>query len=409
MKAGTRVLESIYNQVVNSASLYVYILLNDTNACILKQLFEEKWARKKIGKPFFGIPKFHNFLKKSKTNMLIRTNWCKPAHTTAMSRSAKFDETLEKAISFLLDYKPDYVHPVTNISNLCKLLYLDFFQDTIQDSTTEDDNSIYQRLSIAGKILVLDIDYKTDVETKQDCITNVMLVLASNFDQFNYKNHLNENIFLNNLTREQTLSKFYHNVKIMKNMDDCTDMDKGSTDFFQYYNNTVKDLFDYFATKLNINADHISINKNDELNMVLSIGNVDVLRIIPVFKNATADSVKLLEYNSGTWEERDTKATKFLCFKVHFPIDIQFNERMSSLLGPDNFQNNKSLNFYDLKVDGLTLNAELMNKNFEMLWKWVYWYTVILEKSTSLTDDGESIMKNGQLLKFENEIGTWTF
>lgn len=326
-----------------------------------------------------------------------------------MSRSAKFDETLERAISFLLDYKPDYVHPVTNISNLCKLLYLDFFQDTIQDSTTEDDNSIYQRLSIAGKILVLDIDYKTDVETKQDRITNVMLVLASNFDQFNYKNHLNENIFLNNLTREQTLSKFYHNVKIMKNMDDCTDMDKESTDFFQYYNNTIKDLFDYFVAKLNINADHVSINKNDELNMVLSIGNVDVLRIIPVFKNATADSVKLLEYNSGTWEERDTKATKFLSFKVHFPIDIQFNERMSSLLGPDNFQNNKSLNFYDLKVDGLTLNAELMNKHFEMLWKWVYWYTVILEKSTSLTDDGESIKKNGQLLKFENEIGTWTF
>lgn len=340
---------------------------------------------------------------------MINNNWCITAHTTAMSRSAKFDETLEKAISFLLDYKPDYVHPVTNISNLCKLLYLDFFQDTIQDSTTEDDNSIYQRLSIAGKILVLDIDYKTDVETKQDRITNVMLVLASNFDQFNYKNHLNENIFLNNLTKEQTLSKFYHNVKIMKNMDDCTDMEKGSVDFFQYYNNTIKDFFKYFVTKLNINTDHISINKNDELNMVLSIGNNDVLRIIPVFKSATTDSVRLLEYNNDTWEERDILATRFLCFKVHFPIDIQFNERMSSLLGPDNFQNNKSLNFYDLKVNGLALNAELMNKNFEMLWKWVYWYTVILEKSTSLTDDGESIMKNGQLLKFENEIGTWTF
>jgi len=82
---------------------------------------------------------------------------------------------------------------------------------------------------------------------------------------------------------------------------------------------------------------------------------------------------------------------------------------MSSLLGPDNFQNNKSLNFYDLKVDGLKVSAELMNKHFGTLWKWVYWYTLILEKSTSLTDDGESIMKNGQLLKFENEIGTWTF
>lgn len=325
-----------------------------------------------------------------------------------MSRSAKFDETLEKAISLLLDYKPDYVHPVTNISNLCKLLYLDFFQDTIQDSTTEDDNSLCQRLSIAGKILVLDIDYKTDVETKHDRITNVMLVLASNFDQFNYKNHVDENIFLNNLTKEQTLSKFYRNVKIMKNMDDCTDMDKGSTDFFQYYNNTMKDLFTYLATKLNISADHIRINKNDELNMVLVIDNSDVLRIMPEFKTATAESATILEYNNGIWEERDITASKFMCFKVLFPTDIQFNERMSSLLGPDNFQNNKSLNFYDLKVDGLTVDAELMNKHFDMLWKWVYWYTMILEKSTSLTDDGESIMKNGQLLKFENEIGTWT-
>ncbi|SGZ40417.1 uncharacterized protein HGUI_02617 [Hanseniaspora guilliermondii] len=327
-----------------------------------------------------------------------------------MSKTLKFDETLERAISFLLDYKPDYVHPVTNISNLCKLLYLDFFQDTIQDNSTEDSNSLYQRLSIAGKVLVLDIDYKTDLETKQDLITNVMLVLASNFDQFNYKNHLNENIFLNNLTKEQTLSKFYHNLKIMKSMDDCTDIDEGSTDCFQYYNTTVKNFFNYFVTKLNINSDHISINKDDELNMVLSIGNSDVLRIMPMFKESTTDDpIKLLEYSNETWEERENKSTRFLCFKVHFPIDIQFNERMSSLLGPDNFQNNKSLNFYDLKVDGLKLDAELLNKYFEILWKWVYWYTMILEKSTSLTDDGESIMKNGQLLKFENEIGTWTF
>lgn len=331
-----------------------------------------------------------------------------------MSKSVKFNETLEKTVSFLLDYKPDYVEPVTNISNLCKLLYLDFFQDTIQEDDVEKEggatNLKYQRLSIAGKILVLDIDYSTNLETKKEQISNVMLVLASNFDQFNYKNSKNENIFLNNLTKEHTLSKFYKNLKTMKSMDDCTDIDDTATDCFQYYNSTMKSFYNHFISKLNISTNHISINKHDELNMVFSINGVNVLTISPVFDNSnTESSIKLLEYNNETWDERETAVKKFLTFKVQFPTDIQFNERMSSLLGPDNFQNNKSLNFYDLKVDGLKVSAELMNKHFGTLWKWVYWYTLILEKSTSLTDDGESIMKNGQLLKFENEIGTWTF
>lgn len=331
-----------------------------------------------------------------------------------MSKSLKFNETLEKAISFLLDYKPDYVQPVTNISNLCKLLYLDFFQDTIQEdglSKAEGSSNLqYQRLSIAGKILVLDIDYNTNLDTKKEQITNVMLVLASNFDQFNYKNQLNENIFLNNLTKEVTLKKFYQNLKVMKNMDDCTDIDDSAMDCFQHYNSTVKSLHTYFINTLSINSDHISVNKGDELNLMFGIDDVDVLRISPVFEVATENNpLTVLEYDGNNWIDKITTAKRFLKFKVYFPTDIQFNERMSSVLGPDNFQNTKSLNFYDLKVDGLTINAEFMNKHFETLWKWVYWYVMILEKNTSLTDDGESIMKNGQLLKFENEIGTWTF
>ena len=331
-----------------------------------------------------------------------------------MSKSLKFNETLENAISFLLDYKPDYVQAVTNISNLCKLLYLDFFQDTIQDeglSKGEGSTNLqFQRLSIAGKILVLDIDYNTNLQTKKEQITNVMLVLASNFDQFNYKNQLNENIFLNNLTKETTLKKFYQNVKVMKSMDDCTDIDDASMDCFQHYNSIVKSLHSYFINTLSINSDNINVNKGDELNLMFGIGDVDVLRISPVFEIATENNpLSMLEYDGDKWKDTIITAKKFLKFKISFPTDIQFNERMSSVLGPDNFQNTKSLNFYDLKVDGLTINAEVMNKHFVTLWKWVYWYVMILEKSTNLTDDGESIMKNGQLLKFENEIGTWTF
>lgn len=337
-----------------------------------------------------------------------------------MSKSDHFNHTLNKTIAFLLDYKPDYVQLISNITNLCKLLNLDFFQDTIQD---EDENDIEnvttssknQRLSIAGKILVLDIDYKVSENDAYNEIMNVMLVLASNFDQFNYRNERDENIFLNNLTREVKLAKFNNNLKILKAMDDFSDVESiHGEDCFQYYQKTVNSLAEFFIETLKINKELIVVNKNDEFNITFTLNEEDILQIVPTTVNQSKRKVTKLIFESreNIWrdsEELDVPA--YIGFEVTILSSISFNERMSSLFGSENFQNNKSLNFFELKKNGAPfyLSSEFLNSKFKYFWKWIFWYKNILEGSDTLTDDGESIMKNGQLLKFENEIGTWSF
>ncbi|OBA26696.1 hypothetical protein HANVADRAFT_75495 [Hanseniaspora valbyensis NRRL Y-1626] len=344
-----------------------------------------------------------------------------------MSKSQQFNETLNKAISFLLDYKPDYVQPISNITNLCKLLNLDFFQDSLQDETEDNDSKTsqeqQQRLSIAGKILVLDIDYIVKENSNYNEILNVMLVLASNFDQFNYKNELGENIFLNNLTKESKLFKFNHNLKILKAMDDFSDTDNlNSDDFFQYYQKTMNGMKSFFIDHLNISKDVIFVNKNDEFNVTFNLNGEDIFQIVPVIitnkkndeENETIKISKLI-YNEleKTWQDstEPLEINKNISFELKLLSEISFNERMSSLFGSENFQNNKSLNFFELKKSGrpIYLTADFLNNKFKYFWKWVFWYKTILEGSTNLTNDGDSIMKNGQLLKFENEIGTWSF
>lgn len=334
-----------------------------------------------------------------------------------MSKSEKFNDTLAKAVSFLLGCKSDFVQPISNITNLCKLLNLDYFQDSLQDENEGLDSKLHlqQRLSIAGKILVLDIDYSVDEETNKSEITNVMLVLASSFDQFNYKNDLDENIFLNNLTKEITLSKFNHNLNILKAMDDFSDSENiSSDDCFQYYQKTMNGLKSFFIDHLSINKDVIFVNKKDEFNITFNLNGEDVLEIVPTIVCGDSQPLSKLIYNDleKVWKELEhPEHLKYISFELKLLSDISFNERMSSMFGSENFQNNKSLNFFELKKTGkpIYLTSDFLNNKIKYFIKWIFWYKNILEENTALPDDGESIMKNGQLLKFENEMGTWSF
>lgn len=334
-----------------------------------------------------------------------------------MSKSEKFNDTLAKAVSFLLGCKSDFVQPISNITNLCKLLNLDYFQDSLQDDNDGMNikSNLQQRLSIAGKILVLDIDYSVDEVTNTSEITNVMLVLASTFDQFNYKNDLDENIFLNNLTKEITLSKFNHNLNILKSMDDFSDSENiSSDDCFQYYQKTMNGFKSFFIHHLSINKDFIFVNKNDEFNITFNLNGEDVLEIVPTTVNEDSKPLSKLIYNDleKVWKESEhLEHSKYITFELKLLSDVSFNERMSSMLGSENFQNNKSLNFFELKKTGkpIYLTSDFLNNKIKYFMKWIFWYKNILEENTALPDDGESIMKNGQLLKFENEMGTWSF
>ncbi|XBW38195.1 hypothetical protein QEN19_003787 [Hanseniaspora menglaensis] len=336
-----------------------------------------------------------------------------------MSKSENFDSTLRKAIAVLLEHKPDYVQPISNITNLCKLLGLDFFQDSIQEEddnvTSENSASIQQRLSIAGKILVLDIDYTLNSDTGVSNISNVMLVLASNFDQFNYKNENGENIFLNNFTKETKLAKFNHNLKILKAMDDFSDVELiDSDDCFQYYQKTINSIQNFCTEKLNIPKESIFVNKDDEFNLTLCISGKNVLQLIPSASEPGAAGSKKLFFDDVEmkWAESEVPANVgCIQFEIRLIADIAFNERMSSMFGSEKFQNNKSLTFFELKKSEgpFYLSADFLNIKFKFLWKWIFWYTNILEGQTTVDEDGETMMKNGQLLKFENEIGTWSF
>lgn len=132
-------------------------------------------------------------------------------------------ETLKKMIEMFQEYKPGSV-TLDNITKLCQTLGLESFIDDIDSNTS--------RLSTASKIIVIDIDF----DKKEEIVKDVKLVLASNFDHFNYYNtsidHIpqapgstpdtydkNKNILYNSLTQYPTLHEFHHNLQYLYLLD----------------------------------------------------------------------------------------------------------------------------------------------------------------------------------------------
>lgn len=166
--------------------------------------------------------------------------------------SDAFVELLDEMIERLLNYKPGS-RTLPNVIKLCQTLGLESFVDQV-DSTKS-------RLSIASNIVVIDIDYENEMET----ILDVKLVLASNFDKFNYFNEKGENILLTSLSDVQDLKAFHHNLNFLVFLDSFSniDIESGHTslDLFKYYTDLPKMLQDYisdqhlpFTVKMNENS-----------------------------------------------------------------------------------------------------------------------------------------------------------
>lgn len=128
-------------------------------------------------------------------------------------------DTLGQMVQLLRDYKPGSV-TLENLTKLCQTLGLESFVDDI--------NNDLARLSTASKIIVIDIDF----DKQKNKVKDVKLVLASNFDYFNYyidnydisKGESN-NILLNSLTLYDDLKQFYNNLQFLHLLDTYSQVD----------------------------------------------------------------------------------------------------------------------------------------------------------------------------------------
>lgn len=132
--------------------------------------------------------------------------------------SDSYDEQLNDMIQLFQDYKSGSVK-LDNITKLCQTLGLESFIDDI--------NSEISRLSTASKIIVIDIDF----DRNKGKVADVKLVLASNFDNFNYfidqpeSAATSNNIVLNSLALYPDLHEFHHNLKYLYLLDTYSNID----------------------------------------------------------------------------------------------------------------------------------------------------------------------------------------
>lgn len=166
--------------------------------------------------------------------------------------------TLEAMINRFMNYKPGSI-TLENITRLCQTMGLESFVDQVDTNIS--------RLSIASKIIVIDIDY----ETNDGKVVDVKLVLASNFDKFNYFNG-DTNILYNSLTKYRDLHEFHYNLRFLTLLDGHSNIQIESNitqfDLFEYYSLLPGYVQQYFSDnniKLSVNA-----NLNDRFGIFIS-------------------------------------------------------------------------------------------------------------------------------------------
>ncbi|KAH3902977.1 uncharacterized protein SCODWIG_02089 [Saccharomycodes ludwigii] len=163
----------------------------------------------------------------------------------------EYRSQLSKIIQLFQDYNPGKITQ-QNITNICNILNLETFVDTLTEEHQEDETEMLKqqqqqqqptqerettaviptknviRLSIASKIIVIDIDFVINSENTSrftNSVKDAKLVLASNFDNFNYFNPSNKetnktsNIIYNSLKLYDNLVKFYQNLKFLTLLD----------------------------------------------------------------------------------------------------------------------------------------------------------------------------------------------
>ncbi|AET38946.1 Med1p Ecym_3463 [Eremothecium cymbalariae DBVPG len=318
-------------------------------------------------------------------------------------------ELLGKMITRFVNYKPGSI-TLENITRLCQTMGLESFVDQVDTNIS--------RLSIASKIIVIDIDY----ETTDGKVIDVKLVLASNFDKFDYFNG-NANILYRSLTAYSDLHEFHHNLKFLTLLDAYSSIDIESTtsqfDLFEYYSVLPRYLQNYLDdnnTNLNVKT-----NLNDRFGIYLVDPNGDEIGKL-TFTITQDPNQRYYEYKYSTdtkeWinesSESYTSGITLLfelvgCRDTYFPKDhipaeqIHENSNVEANKGPLKPFLFKSYTprvrlFNDFTVDLYAVSAfQLLNENISLcldILKWYRWWNLVLYPISELlgspNDDAKS-------------------
>lgn len=257
---------------------------------------------------------------------------------------------------------------VQNIQRLSNIYKFETFIETINDKV--------KRLSIAGKILVMDIDFielpsKNKDQTRFE-LNDVRLILANNNNSFKYVNTENgENILKNCLLNYPDLSKFDETLETLSIFDQVSHDD---FDLFDYY----MKIYDAFHQ---IPEFDVKMNTNDKFTIIVQ----DMFGVSLV--NDERLNLSRIEYN-GEWNDKKQKIND-VGLQVKFIGDVSIAITKNILLQNDLiFDDSKKKKLFDSnEVFKSKKNSNLTFQGFQFL------ESEVLLISEVFSNDLPSLMK----------------
>ncbi|SCU97124.1 LAFA_0G09890g1_1 [Lachancea sp. 'fantastica'] len=305
--------------------------------------------------------------------------------------SDAYVETLGQMVSILQEYKPGLV-TMDNVTRLCKTLRLESFTDNIDSNTV--------RLSAASNIIVIDMDFLKNEKQVKD----VKLVLASNFDNFNYFNDGdNGNILFNALKYFPDLQTFCYNLKFLSVLDAHSSVETeasgsskgGKLDLFKYFTELPEQLRSYFEYT-SINAE-IRTNVDNRFGIYILMEGRQIAKIT-IEENTVSTTSQLYDYHfaDGKWscKNLDSVASGVSLTLQMCDSDLYFPQELISgdLVLDAEYQNSfcvvnhqKTIQLHNETTTSLipVSKFNIGNENIELLaelLRWVCWWQNVLSK-----------------------------
>ncbi|SCU89797.1 LAME_0E05556g1_1 [Lachancea meyersii CBS 8951] len=305
--------------------------------------------------------------------------------------SDAYVETLGHMVSLLQEYKPGLI-TLDNVTRLCKTLRLESFTDNIDSNTV--------RLSAASNIIVIDMDFHKSEKQVKD----VKMVLASNFDNFNYYNDGdNGNILFNALNCFPDLQTFYYNLKFLSVLDTHSIVEteaasspkREKVDLFRYFTELPEQLRSYFKDA-GINAE-LRTNVDNKFGIYVFSEDVQIAKIsIEECDSSLADRFYDYRYVNHGWSCESLESvtsgvmlTLQICdTNMHFPQELISRDLVldAEYQSPFNIVNHqKSILLFNEATSSLIPASKfnISNENIDLLGellKWVTWWQKVLSK-----------------------------
>lgn len=323
--------------------------------------------------------------------------------------SDKFHQSLGSIIN-ILKSSPISI-TIENIQRLSNIYKFETFIESINDDL--------KRLSIAGKILVIDIDYVTDRIVEQGIntmtfftIKDIKLILANNYNKFNYFSN-NENLLIHSLTQFDNLNKFN---KILEKLTIFDQFSDDKLNLFEYYMNLYNSLLnkEIFNQKIELNYNCefniliddfiiLSFINDDKLSLDLQVNDIG-LNLEFLTKDIIIPKNYLIEFNSLFIESKDRDIHELIQFKSNDNnSEIFMNNEKNLTLNILKFFTKELILVSSIFLNKLSIELIIKILNFNKLLKLL---NELVEKKFEIInkyDKFNSVDFNLQLFKeFEN-------